>query len=123
MDAHLCWAGQRNGVIDAAVGALEHTDSRFEAARTALSRGGMAVDGYPPVGNRLAGVERMRRFDDESAFMSAGSSLSRTLAQCNHVATIVLPSVSVLRLILRLLLSNLLMVLDNGSSFCASGCR
>ena len=50
------------------------------------------MDGYPPVGNRLAGVERMRRFDDESAFMSAGSSLSRTLALCNHAATIVLSS-------------------------------
>jgi hypothetical protein len=84
MEAHLCWAGRRNGATDAAVGALEHMDSRVDAVRTALSRGGMAVDGYPLVGDKLAGVERMRRFDDESAAMSAGSSLSRMLTLCNH---------------------------------------
>jgi hypothetical protein len=44
----------------------------------------MAVDGYLLVGDKLAGVERMRRFDDESAAMSAGSSLSRMLTLCNH---------------------------------------
>jgi hypothetical protein len=65
MDAHLCWAGRRKGATNAAVGALEHTDNRVEATRTALSRGGMAADGYNPTGDVLAGVGRMRRFDDE----------------------------------------------------------
>jgi hypothetical protein len=65
MDAHLCWAGTRRGATDVAAGALEHMNRRDEAARTALSRGGMAVDGYLPAGDELVGVERMRRFDDE----------------------------------------------------------
>jgi hypothetical protein len=65
MDAHLCWAGTRREATDVAAGALGDINRRVEAARTALSRGGMAVDGYLPVGDKLVGVERMRRFDDE----------------------------------------------------------
>src|SRR4051812_39922465 len=60
MEAHLCWAGSRNGAVNGVVCALLDIERSDVANRTALSRGGMAVGDLRAAGV-LAGISEMRR--------------------------------------------------------------